>query len=211
MTIEEENVLIDKAIKNDQEAFERLFLENENYILNFAVGRCKDSNLAKEIFQVAMIKAWKNLSKFKKTSSFKTWVCRIAANHFYDLKRQGLRMREIPIDGEDDEKTWLPINLSSRVERSFSHSYFSASTQTALFFLERGEEEDSQKDLANKLLDSLPEINRQIFKAVIMEKESYKSVARRFKLPIGTIMSKIFYIKQKLRKEAKSAIKKAKK
>ena len=211
MTTEEENVLIDKAIKNDQEAFERLFLENENYILNFAVGRCKDSNLAKEIFQVAMIKAWKNLSKFKKTSSFKTWVCRIAANHFYDLKRQGLRMREIPIDGEDDEKTWLPINLSSRVERSFSHSYFSASTQTALFFLERGEEEDSQKDLANKLLDSLPEINRQIFKAVIMEKESYKSVARRFKLPIGTIMSKIFYIKQKLRKEAKSAIKKAKK
>lgn len=211
MTIEEEKVLIDKAIKNDQKAFERLFLENESYILNFAVARCKDSNLAQEIFQVAMIKAWKNLSKFKKTSSFKTWVCRIAANHFYDLKRQSLRMKEIPMDREDDDKTWLPINLSSTVEKSFSHSYFSASTQTALFFLEQREEENSRKDLAKELLNSLPEINRQIFEAVIMEKESYKSVAQRFKLPIGTIMSKIFYIKQKLRKEAKSAIKKAKK
>jgi DNA-directed RNA polymerase specialized sigma24 family protein len=120
-------------------------------------------------------------------------------------------MKEIPMDGEDEDKTWLPINLSSRVERSFSHSYFSASTQTALFFLERGEEEDSQKHLANKLLNSLPEINRQIFKAVIMEEESYKSVAERFKLPIGTIMSKIFYIKQKLRREAKNAIRKIKK
>ena len=63
--------------------------ENYSSILNYLWWLCSDADLAKDLTQDVMVKAILKYRQFRGKSSFRTWLTRIAGNHFRDwLKKK---------------------------------------------------------------------------------------------------------------------------
>jgi RNA polymerase sigma-70 factor (ECF subfamily) len=78
-----ENELIDKAAKGDGRAFEKLIRNYDRQIMNLLLNILKNEDDASDAYQNTFIKAYNSLGRFNKTSSFYTWLYRIAVNTAY--------------------------------------------------------------------------------------------------------------------------------
>ena len=103
-----EKDLIKKSKEQDSKAFEEIISRNSERIWGWICQKTKeDTFLAEEIFQMTLIKCWKNIEKFKEESAFRTWACAIARNLFIDDFRRKQRRKEESLDyisGEGMEK-----------------------------------------------------------------------------------------------------------
>src|SRR5579862_2673848 len=81
--------LVEKAVRGDRIALEKLVLRHQAWIYNIAVRMVFSPHDAEEITQEVLIKVITKLSTFKDESKFRTWLYRIAANHVLNMKRHG--------------------------------------------------------------------------------------------------------------------------
>ncbi len=86
--LEQEKELIIAAKQGSTHAFEQLIRASEHKMLSVAVGltHCRDE--AEDIYQEAMLCAYKGLSKFKMQSQFSTWLYRIVINTAMSNRRK---------------------------------------------------------------------------------------------------------------------------
>ena len=99
MTSIEENLLIKKAVSGDVDAFEKLICLQENKIFSFALSISGGNrSVAEDIYQEAMIKAFLNIGKFNRISSFSTWLWKIIRNAYFDHMKSENRWSGINID-----------------------------------------------------------------------------------------------------------------
>jgi RNA polymerase sigma-70 factor, ECF subfamily len=95
----EEKKLVNEAVKGDIESFEKLVRLEENKLFAFALTISGGNrSVADEIYQDAVIKAYLNISKFNKKSSFSTWLWRIIKNAYFDYVKNEKRWSGIHID-----------------------------------------------------------------------------------------------------------------
>lgn len=91
----EEASLIRAAQQGDQDAFERLVRRHDQGVLRIALhllGRPED---ARDVYQEAFLRAYKNLHTFRFDCSFQTWIYRITTNLCLDqLRRRKVRREE---------------------------------------------------------------------------------------------------------------------
>jgi RNA polymerase sigma-70 factor, ECF subfamily len=78
-----ENELINRAVKGDGKAFERLIRKYDRQIMNLLLNILKNEDDASDAYQNTFIKVYNNLGQFNKRSSFYTWLYRIAVNTAY--------------------------------------------------------------------------------------------------------------------------------
>ena len=71
---------------------------------------------------------------------------------------------------------------------------------TSISFLEKQNEINSYKELIEELFDRLSTKHRNILELVFIDGKSYKEVSSLLKLPIGSVMSRIFYAKLESKK-----------
>jgi RNA polymerase sigma-70 factor (ECF subfamily) len=65
----------------------------------FAVSLCGRADLADDLVQETLVKAWSNLDKFEKGTNLQAWLFTILRNHFYSEVRK--RRREVEdVDGK---------------------------------------------------------------------------------------------------------------
>lgn len=81
--------LIDQYIAGDDAAVEQLIRRYQKMVYSFAYKMVNNMEDAKDITQNTFIKAIFGLKKFKKRSSFKTWLYRIAVNTSLNHIRKG--------------------------------------------------------------------------------------------------------------------------
>lgn len=86
------------ASKGDINAFEQLVKLYFTGITGVCYSITANRQDAEDCAQEAFIKAYKNISKFDPTSSFFTWIYRIAVNTCYDLKRKEKRKFTVSLD-----------------------------------------------------------------------------------------------------------------
>ena len=120
-----------------------------------------------------------NLDRFRGHSSFKTWLLRIVSNAALDLGRQRKRDARVPQAPPDDPPDRFgPADLPSP------------------------DTELARADLRRKIdaaLNRLPESQRQTFVLRVDGGLSYRQVAEAMGISIGTVMSRLFYARQKLK------------
>ncbi|MCM8762264.1 MAG: sigma-70 family RNA polymerase sigma factor [Candidatus Omnitrophica bacterium] len=75
-----EAVLVERAKNGDMKAFEDLIKITSGRIYNLGLRMLHNKEDAADIMQETYIAAYENLPKFKGTSSFSTWLYRIATN-----------------------------------------------------------------------------------------------------------------------------------
>ena len=80
--------LISQAKNGNRDALEKLVLRHQAWIYNIAVRMVFSPHDAEEVTQEVLIKVITKLSTFKGQSKFRTWLYRIAANHFLNMKRR---------------------------------------------------------------------------------------------------------------------------
>jgi RNA polymerase sigma-70 factor, ECF subfamily len=90
----DEDALIEKSKKGEEDAFSELVKLNQSKIFQMLLGMIKDEKVAQDLTQEAFISAFRHIDSFKKHSSFYTWVYRIAYNLALDFLRKKARLKE---------------------------------------------------------------------------------------------------------------------
>jgi RNA polymerase sigma-70 factor (ECF subfamily) len=131
---------------------------------------------AVDIAQEAFVKAFLNIKKFKEESKFSTWLSKIVINLCMDKIREKANKEE-----NLEEGVWLTIPQSS---------YYSPEET-----VERLEIQERIK----KAVMSLPEDLRIVFVLREFEDLSYQEISEMLDIPIGTVESRLYRARMKLR------------
>jgi RNA polymerase sigma-70 factor (ECF subfamily) len=91
----DEAALIRAAQNGNQEAFEQLVRSYDHNVLRMAVNLLHSQEDARDVYQEAFLRVYKNLPKFRFDCSFSTWLYRIVANLCLDqIRKRKVRKEE---------------------------------------------------------------------------------------------------------------------
>ncbi|CEH33449.1 sigma-70 family RNA polymerase sigma factor [Romboutsia lituseburensis] len=86
-----EDELVKRSIKGNAECYEILLKKYKNYLYKISYSYTGNESDALDIVQECVCKAWLNIKKLKKYSSFKAWIAKILINCACDYcKKKGL-------------------------------------------------------------------------------------------------------------------------
>lgn len=85
---EEEAAFVKLAVNGDRQAAEKLIIAHQLFIYNLALKMTKNPQDAEDLTQEVFIKALTSLAKFEGKSKFRSWLYRIAVNHFLNTKKR---------------------------------------------------------------------------------------------------------------------------
>lgn len=167
--------------RGSREALEELFGRYRSVAYRVAYRLLGNEADALDAVQDGFIKALTHLQNFQGRSTFKTWLLRVVSNASLDLGRQRGRRESIPLDGlgpqDHDRFDWLKREENPGAKL---------------------EQEDFRR-LLQQALARLPEPQRRTFVLHAEAELSYREVAEVLRISIGTVMSRLYYARQKLR------------
>jgi len=80
--------LVKLSIGGDKEALQNLIHRHQIFIYNLGLKMTKNVEDAEDLTQEVFIKAITALTKFEGKSEFRTWLYRIAVNHFLNITNE---------------------------------------------------------------------------------------------------------------------------
>jgi RNA polymerase sigma-70 factor, ECF subfamily len=123
MSIENEEVVIQRAQEGDQDALRELVTGYSDVVFRFAFNVCRDKDKAENTTQETFLSVVKNLKQFNLQSKFSTWLYTIVSNNCFMLARKNKSSRFVSIDDEEatvPEAAYVELDASPAelVERS---------------------------------------------------------------------------------------------
>jgi RNA polymerase sigma-70 factor (ECF subfamily) len=114
-----ESDLIRAAQNGDQEAFERLVRTYDQSVLRIALNLLRSPEDARDVYQEAFLRVYRNLHSFRFDCSFHTWLYRIVTNICLDhLRKRKVRREESSVIETGDG----PVDRMDRVEEAAAHA-----------------------------------------------------------------------------------------
>jgi len=106
--VHEEKSLIERAQKNDSEAFAQIYEEHFDKIYRYVFLRVRTQMEAEDLTQQVFLNALQSISSFKwKGAPFTSWLFRIARNQIIDYQRKSSKMQtttlEMPMAATDPD------------------------------------------------------------------------------------------------------------
>jgi len=170
---DDETALIEQAQRGDRNAFGELVSRYYPGVVRVVYRLCGDSGLAEDMAQEAFLRSWVNLSSFHPQSSLRNWLYRIAVNATLDVLR---RRSENTL--EDEAARMYPDQADG--------------PETTLIEKER-------VALLQQAMRSLPEAARSVLVLREYGGLSYQEIASVLDIPVGTVMSRLNYARNRLR------------
>lgn len=151
----------------------------ESELRHFALKLTADQDSANDLVQDCILKALDNKEKFVHAQNFKGWMYTIMRNLFINNYRRVTR------------------------EMSMMDDSYSIGRQN-LLEVEDGERFEYAYDLKelHKVINAVPESMRKPF-LMYVAGFKYNEIAEKMGLPIGTIKSRLFFVRKRLQKELK--------
>ncbi|MDX2200271.1 MAG: sigma-70 family RNA polymerase sigma factor [Phycisphaerae bacterium] len=181
-----ERALVAQASAGARAAQEELFVRHRDAAFRAAfriTGRHED---ALDVVQDSFVKAFARLSSFHGDSSFKTWLLRIVANQGLDLlRKRKLRLAsslDAGLHDDDEAGGGIPepaADGENAMESAIENSEAAARVQIAV--------------------DRLPPEQKAVFAMYATGDMTYGQIAESLGVPIGTVMSRLFHARRKLR------------
>jgi RNA polymerase sigma-70 factor (ECF subfamily) len=169
--------LLTRHADGDRLALEELFRRHRQPAFRVAHRLLGNEADALDAVQDGFVKVLTHLPAFQGRSSFKTWLLRVVSNAALDLGRQrGRRQTAEPPEARSDDAGPLVWDDPT-------------------FGMERAD----LRRLIDAALARLPEPQRQTFVLHVDADMSYREVAETLGISIGTVMSRLYYARQKLR------------
>jgi RNA polymerase sigma-70 factor (ECF subfamily) len=178
---EADNSIVERYLAGDMTAFDELMIRYERQVYRVCYRFVNNRDDAMDLAQEVFIKAFEHLSNFRRESSMKTWLYRIAMNHCINHVKKNAR-----------EFVEITENIGST--RASVHSDM---------------EDREQREQFRILVKRLPPKQKAILEMRIHEQLSYEEIATMSGRSISTIKASVFFALEKLRKLVKEPTGKA--
>ena len=176
----DDDCLLRRFAEGKREALEELFRRSRSAAYRVAYRLLGNEADALDAVQEGFVKALTHLTGFQRRSSFKTWLLRVVSNAALDLGRQRGRREAVSLEAAEVRDADLSLLLVPD----------ESSAQLDRVELRR---------LLDQALQTLSEPQRQTFVLHAEAGLSYREVAEVMDISIGTVMSRLYYARQKLR------------
>jgi RNA polymerase sigma-70 factor (ECF subfamily) len=170
---EDENALIERAQHGDRNAFGELASRYYPGVVRVVYRLCGDTGLAEDMAQEAFLRSWVNLSSFRPQSSLRNWLYQIAVNATLDV------LRRRPDEAIEDEAVQMVPDQAAGPEATLI--------------------ENERVALLQQAMHALPEAARSVLVLREYGGLSYQEIASALDIPVGTVMSRLNYARNRLR------------
>jgi RNA polymerase sigma-70 factor (ECF subfamily) len=178
--VDADRELVEQAVAGSREAFDELVRRHHVSIVSLARALTNGSADAEDIAQEVFLRVWRGLRGFRGDSMFRTWLHRVAVNVIHSHHGRVARVRRLlhtPVadagrTGDPIERAADPIDMESDV---------------------------MMRDAIDKALASLPEELRVAVTLRDVQGLDYREIAKVLDVPIGTVESRIFRGRQRLK------------
>ena len=175
-----DTVLVERYLSGDTTAFDELMIRYERPIYRVCYRYVSNREDAMDLAQEVFIKAFEHLSSFRRESSLKTWLYRIAMNHCINhVKKNRHEFVEVS-------------EYTGSIRPSIQHDL----------------EEEEKRSHFRRMVKFLPPKQKAILEMRINEQLSYDEIARISGRTVSTIKASVFFALEKLRKLVKEPEKK---
>lgn len=163
--------------------FNNRFFELSSILNAFAYNLTQNTDDAKDLYQETAFRAMANRDKFTPDTNFKAWAFTIMKNIFINNYRKKVKANTI-MDSTDN-----------------------------LFYLNSGDRQETNGGEATILIKELRELIDKLDETIrapfMMHYQGYKyqEIADHFKLPLGTIKSRIFFARRELKEQIRKRYK----
>ena len=186
---DEDAHLVEQAKAGNSRAFDCLVTKHRGRIYAMIYNMVKNDADAWDLSQEVFIKAWKALPKFESRARFTTWLFRISHNAVYDW----LRKRRIQGDGELNDEVFD----ASRIEPgALTRPKQDQQPDQAL-------EQSELRQRIDQALNKLSDEHREVVVLREVQGLDYKEIAEIIGSSLGTVMSRLYYARQKLQQHLK--------
>ena len=167
--------LIDRYLTGDTAAFDEIMIRYERQIYRICYRFVENREDAMDLAQDVFIKAFEHLASFRRESSLKTWLYRIAMNHCINhVKKHSQEFVEV-------------TEYTGSVHASVHNQL----------------EDREQREQFRRMVKLLPPKQKAILELRINEQLSYEEIAKISGRSISTIKASVFFALEKLRKLVK--------
>ena len=172
--------LVAAAAGGDIAAFETLVRRHQTRLVGYLRGLTNADADAEDLAQEAFLRAYRSLRGFRGTSSFKTWLYQIATNVFrtwLEKKRNQAGLSAVSLDAPmpGTEEAMDPAGETNPEGRHVD------------------------RDAIDRALADLPADQREAVLLRDVEGFEYREIAEQLNVPLGTVESRIFRGRQRLR------------
>ena len=172
------------AKKGDGRAFEQIVLQTERAVYNLALSIVKKKEDAEDVTQETYLRLWRVASELKLESSLKLYILRTARNLALDLIRKNSRMDEIDT-----------VILDADGEFEIDIADDSPDSRPDASYLRKVE-----KETVLQSIEELPSAAREMIVLRDIEGLSYAEIGAMLGIAEGTLKSKLFRARERLRK-----------
>ena len=169
-----DRALVDAAAAGSRDAFDELVRRNQTAMITLARvltgGRGDAEDLAQEVF----VRAWRSIGRFRRESTFRTWLHRIAINVVRTHQAQEGRWRRLFRGAAEQDPE--PASVDEPFDAQLA-----------------------RRQLIDRALGSLPSELRLPVTLRDVQGLDYREIAQVLGIPIGTVESRIFRARQRLR------------
>jgi len=184
LVADDDTALVAQAQEGDMRAFDALVLRHRDRIFAMICQMTHNEADAWDLSQEVFIKAWQGLRHFESKSKFSTWLYRIAHNAFYDWSRR----RKITSSGE----------LNDALLEQDQIDPLAIAVPLAPTSPDAQLDHDELRHRIELALSSLSAEHRETVLLKDVHGLSYKEIATTMQCTMGTVMSRLFYARQKL-------------
>jgi len=174
---DEDQLVIERVLAGDAKAFEVLVKKYQRKIYFLAMRMTRNHDVADELAQESFVRAYMSLASFQKGRNFYTWLYRIAVNQILNYLKH----------------------------KSFTVSLDTPSGQIFLEQIPRSPDQlnrlmnNEQMKEFQTALDNLPPAQKTIFMLKTYEEFSYDEISKIMGCSVGTVMSRLFRARAKLK------------
>jgi len=166
--------LVGFCLDGDSRAFEVLVARYQRRLTGFLTHFVGDLELARELTQESLLRAWKALDRFDPSYKFSTWLFRIAHNLGVDhLRRKTVPTRPIEMENPDGDRVELSVTDGGK---------------DPLGHLEN-------RELAAELRNGIGRLRPEYRELVLLRHFaglSYQEISDLKGIPLGTVKNKLF-------------------
>jgi RNA polymerase sigma-70 factor, ECF subfamily len=177
--VDADRELVEKAAAGDREAFSELVRRHQVSIVSLARALTSGSADAEDIAQEVFVRVWRSLRGFRGDSAFRTWLHRVAVNVIHSHHGRVARVRRLFYSPAADAAGDDPIERAPDVVDV--------------------EADVVMRDAIDKALATLPEELRVAVTLRDVQGLDYREIAVVLGVPIGTVESRIFRGRQRLK------------
>ncbi|MEW6444351.1 MAG: sigma-70 family RNA polymerase sigma factor [bacterium] len=185
-----DELLVIRCQEGDKSAFELLFKKYQRRIYHLIYRITQDPGAVEPLAQEVFLKAYRAIHSFRRNSQFYTWLYRIAVNTSLSYVKR---------DTPEESREQHPLDIGTL---SAQEGVTAATAGTP-------EQEVMRKEFYEHVLDAVRQLPEELRVAIVLREFvglNYEEIAEVIQIPLGTVRSRIFRGRARLRESLASYV-----